>query len=88
VAATSYLVISHPTADLRPDDAEEFQRRYNQAGPAKLRFRSKAEVSGFFHGLELVEPGVVHVDQWRPSLHEIGGAPSTSPIYGGVGRKP
>jgi S-adenosyl methyltransferase len=32
----------------------------------KQRHRTQAEVSRFFDGLELIDPGVVAVQNWRP----------------------
>jgi hypothetical protein len=47
--------------------------------------RDRAQVTRFFDGLELVEPGLVRVQQWRPaSEHE---ANSPAGLWGGVGRK-
>ena len=88
VPSGSYLVISHPTGDLRPGDAAEFQKRYNQSGAARVCFRTKAEVSRFFDGLDLLEPGVVQTDLWWPSVQLVGRATSTNPTYCGVGKKP
>ena len=48
--------------------------------------RSRADFARFFEGLELVEPGIVPIDQWRPDSN--GPAPEwTSSHYGGIGRK-
>jgi S-adenosyl methyltransferase len=49
--------------------------------------RSVEEITRWFDGLELVEPGVVSVTHWRP---EIGEAGRIEPIdgYGAVARKP
>ena len=88
VPSGSYLVISHPTGDLRPGDATEFQNRYNQSGRARACLRSKAEVSRFFDGVALLDPGVVRADQWRPNIARTGRAASTNPLYCGVGKKP
>jgi hypothetical protein len=84
----SYLALSHGTADFH-DDALVGQAKaiYNEA-TAPLVLRSYAEISGFFDGFDLVDPGVVQVPLWRPEgkpprprdLAKIG-------IYGGVGRK-
>lgn len=51
----------------------------------KVTFRSQGEVAPFFAGLELVEPGLVRVQQWRPDNE----AEATSPaaLWGGVARK-
>jgi hypothetical protein len=42
-------------------------------------------VARFFDGLELVEPGMVRVQEWRPAS-EIE-AKSPAALWGGVGRK-
>jgi S-adenosyl methyltransferase len=51
-----------------------------------MTFRSHAEVTRFFDGLELLEPGVVPANYWRPGL----GGPDpvdAIPAYGAIGRK-
>jgi hypothetical protein len=37
--------------------------------------------------LELIEPGVVPVDEWRPENGTDRGVDWTIPFYGGIGRK-
>lgn len=51
----------------------------------KVTFRTHAEVSRFFEGLELVEPGVVPVQDWRPDseLDTLG----PTAMWGGLARK-
>jgi len=48
--------------------------------------RSAPQIERWFDGLELVEPGIVSITQWRPDPLEVG---RIEPIdgYGGVGRK-
>lgn len=48
--------------------------------------RSPEELAGLFTGTELVEPGLVPINAWRPDTD----APWDRPIdaYGAVGRKP
>src|SRR5262249_37903831 len=61
----SYVVISHVTGDTRPEEMGEAARLTKQTTtPAVLRTR--AEIMRFFAGLELVEPGVGWLTQWRP----------------------
>ena len=50
------------------------------------RHRSHAEVTRFFDGLELLDPGVVAVQHWRP-VSELE-ARARSAMWGGVARKP
>jgi hypothetical protein len=49
--------------------------------------RSREQFEGFFEGLELVEPGVVHMSQWRPDPGDQPPA-NVSPAYCAVARKP
>jgi hypothetical protein len=59
----------------------------NRAHKVDFRFRSHAEVSRFFDGLHLVEPGIVPVAEWHPD----GGPTPTreeSNIWAGVARVP
>lgn len=85
----SYLVVSHATADFDPDLLTRVAEAY-QSTVAEGQIRSSSEVSRFFEGLELADPGVVVAHRWRPD----GGEPQPDitdaefPVYGGVGRKP
>ncbi len=51
-----------------------------------VTLRSRAEVAGYFGGLELVEPGLVQVQQWRPGW--AGEAMGPVALWAGVARKP
>jgi hypothetical protein len=82
----SYLVISHPASDIHPGQAEA-QRRYNERVSTPQTLRTRAEVSRFFEGLDLVPPGLVHVHTWRPGPDDIV-PPNGVSAYGGVARKP
>ena len=63
----------------------EATRRYNETGAAPYYLRSPEELAGFFEGLELLEPGVVPLNEWRP---EPGRVPGEVIAVGGVARKP
>ena len=82
----SYLVVSHPASDVRPDPVADMTRRMNQRlkGP-KATVRDRDQVTRFFAGLELLEPGVVQPPQWRPDPG--GPAPSDVTIWCGAARK-
>ncbi|MGW8377359.1 SAM-dependent methyltransferase [Streptomyces sp. ODS28] len=85
----SYLVLSHATSDFtgqeQEKDAENVKETYAKGG-SPLSPRNRAEVERFFEGLEMVEPGVVPPQRWRP---EAGLPDSASiPYYAGVARKP
>ncbi|HEY0817104.1 MAG TPA: SAM-dependent methyltransferase [Pseudonocardia sp.] len=49
--------------------------------------RSVAEITSWFDGLQLVEPGVVSITEWRPDPAEVG-RPAPINSYGGLGRRP
>ncbi|MFF9350567.1 SAM-dependent methyltransferase [Streptomyces sp. NPDC014734] len=85
----SFLVLSHTTGDFDPEGAAKASALYRARGMT-LRLRSHAEFSTFFHGLELVEPGVSLSAEWRPELGEAVDVPGGPPIpgYAGVARKP
>ena len=48
-------------------------------------FRPREQVARFFAGTDLVEPGLVTAEEWRP---DPGGAQGTSSLWCAVGRKP
>ena len=52
-----------------------------------LTARSHDEVSAFFAGLALVEPGVVQLHRWRAGTGDPGTGRELA-NYGGAGRKP
>jgi S-adenosyl methyltransferase len=92
--AGSYLAISHGTRDIpaRPDMSREEMtemgtkvERLYQLTTGSLVTRTHAEVERFFDGLNLLDPGVVEIQRWRPD----GRRPMLpGGFYGGVGRKP
>lgn len=65
--AGSYLVLAHPASDIRAASMAEMTRRVNErmSGP-QATMRDRAAITRFFDGLELVEPGIVQPQQWRP----------------------
>jgi hypothetical protein len=48
--------------------------------------RAAQVVAQFFGGLDLLEPGVVKVTQWRPEYAAEAEGPTS--LWGGVARKP
>jgi SAM-dependent methyltransferase len=84
IAPGGYLALSHITSDGRPDGTVQDARLADTfAGP-----RSRNEVERFFTGLELVEPGLVTVGQWRPeSPEKIDNDQVLGCLHVGVGRK-
>jgi len=84
----SYLALTHPTGDFDPEAAAGARAVAKQSGMTILP-RAEADVARFFDGLELVEPGLVPVPEWRPDPQETPVADPRSVYYwAGVGRKP
>ena len=79
----SHLVISHAGSDLMPDDPEKMQI-YQRASEGAIR--DHAQISAFFEGFDLIEPGLVRVPAWRPT-EEPPADIDRYWMYGGVGRK-
>jgi S-adenosyl methyltransferase len=82
----SYLAVMQPTVDERLNAAAE---RWNRISPTQVYLRDHATVEGWFAGLglDLIEPGIVEVDRWRPTPGDPryrGGMP----LLGAVARKP
>ena len=82
----SYLALSHVASDIEPEKMAAMRERLNRLVAQKGTYRTRDEVTRFFHGLELVGPGMVRIQQWRPDS-EIQ-AKSAAAMWGGVGRKP
>jgi hypothetical protein len=80
----SYLAISHLASDLI--DHQTRQRLEGVASDKiqqQFTYRTHEQVARFFAGTELLEPGLVRVEEWRPSIKTDGKAY----LWGAVGRK-
>ncbi len=82
----SYLTISHPAIDTHHAQAEA-QRVYSERVSTPQTLRTREQVARFFTGLDLVEPGLVQVHQWRPDPGDLAPDGVVS-AHGAVGRKP
>ena len=60
--------------------------QYRDEGGVPYNVRSHEQIAGFFDGLELVEPGVVPIPEWRTEPSRFSG-PTNVAERGGVGRK-
>ncbi|MEU0227419.1 SAM-dependent methyltransferase [Streptomyces sp. NPDC006284] len=80
----SYLSVNDGSRGIDPE-FEQAQDAYNESGAAPYVLRTVEQITAYFDGLELVEPGVVPVTQWRPDA----GSPAPEPIgeHGGLARK-
>jgi hypothetical protein len=83
----SFLVISHAGTDLLPEDVAAFEKSLNAHLVADEHHTARARdvVTGMFDGLDLVEPGLVRVSDWRPDSAEESAL--TTILWGGAARK-
>ncbi|GAA3126308.1 SAM-dependent methyltransferase [Streptomyces echinatus] len=81
----SYLSVNDGSRGIDPV-FEQAQDAYNDSGAIPYNLRTVDAITGYFDGLELVEPGVVSVTQWRPEP----GSPAQEIVaeHGGLARKP
>jgi hypothetical protein len=82
----SYLALSHPAKDIHAAEMAAMAAQLNKMMAEKVTFRTEAEVAPFFAGLELVEPGMTNVPDWRPETDEEATSPAA--LWAGVARKP
>jgi hypothetical protein len=86
VPAGSYLTVSHLANDLYPEQMTELARGFNEQAAVKVILRDHAEISRFFDGLELTDPGIAQISKWRPRSDLEAAAPAI--LWAGVARKP
>jgi hypothetical protein len=84
VPSGSFLVISDTTTDIG-DGASRVASKINpRMGPTRLTPRPRDQIAAYFDGLDLVEPGLVGMPEWRGEAnpHVVINA------FAGVARKP
>lgn len=85
----SYVAVAHLASDIRPDDVARLAEHYGGAMVEPMIPRGRDEISRLLPGLEIVAPGIVPMQHWRPDEPEASsGQIRLSPAYGGVARKP
>jgi hypothetical protein len=86
VPAGSYLALSHGSSDLLTGDARDgFEDVMSRMAQQQFTLRSRDQVARFFTGMDIVEPGIVPLEDWRP---DPGSAPrGTSTLWCAAGRK-
>jgi S-adenosyl methyltransferase len=86
VPTGSYLVLSHAGSDLldrgKQEDLKDVADRMIQN---KITYRNRDQLSRFFEGMNLVEPGLVRVEEWRPDT--AAGTTAKSSLWCAAGRK-
>jgi len=86
MAPGSYLALSHVTGEGEDPRAVAAGTAVYASTASPIVARTRAGILRFFDGLDMAEPGLVPVAQWRPA----GPLPAAAGrgLLGGVGRKP
>jgi trans-aconitate methyltransferase len=82
----STLSISHVPNDMHTGAMAAMSDRLNRLLAQSSTYRSRAEVTAFFDGLDLVEPGVTPIQQWHPATKQEANA--VAAMWGAVAIKP
>ena len=83
----SYLAISHMGSDLMaPETLREMDEIWKRTSQQQYTPRRREQVARFFHGTDVVAPGLVRVEEWRPEPGT--GTARKSIMWSAVGRKP
>ncbi len=87
VPSGSYLAVSHMGSDLIPAQTQQEMSSIGaRVSQQQYWNRSREQVARFFAGTELVAPGLVRVEDWRPEPDSTSGS-HASALWGAVGRK-
>ncbi|AHH17342.1 O-methyltransferase involved in polyketide biosynthesis [Nocardia nova SH22a] len=87
LAPGSFVVASHITSDLEPEAMDRAFEMYRQ-NAVHVQARTREEFTTFFDGLELLDPGIVTVNRWRPGIEPPSWLDAQVNCYGAVARKP
>ncbi|MFE5889420.1 SAM-dependent methyltransferase [Streptomyces sp. NPDC002285] len=81
----SYLSLNEGSRGTDPA-YEQAQDAYNETGAVPYFLRPVDQITAYFEGLDLVEPGIVSVPLWHPDPSDE--EPQPIGQHGGLGRKP
>ena len=86
VPSGSYLALSHLGPEFfDPETLREAQDVSGRRVQQQMTWRNREQVARFFEGTDLVAPGLVRVEEWRPEPGPSG--TDRSSLWGAVGRK-
>jgi hypothetical protein len=82
----SYLAVSHLGSDLLEREAKQgFENIVSRSAQQQYIGRDRAEMLRFFEGTDLIEPGLVRVEEWRPD--PVTDETGRSALWCALGRK-
>jgi trans-aconitate methyltransferase len=92
LAPGSHLLVSHISIDGQNVDADDLQfvrNTYEQQTTTPFRTRTRGQIERFMTGLDLLDPGLVWLTEWRPGPGDpmdFADDPSSSGVLAAVGR--
>jgi hypothetical protein len=84
----SYFAATHAAYELLAPEHRDDLLELERAGKTDFISRPRDEFAGFFDGCDLVEPGVVPVQRWRPLKDTMLLPDEQVGAFGGLGKKP
>ncbi|WP_165950153.1 SAM-dependent methyltransferase [Actinomadura sp. GC306] len=89
----SHLLLTHAISDPDPETTAQLAALYQdnktvRGSRTRSNLRTAAEVEELMRDLDLLPPGMVLLQQWRPDTPEPEPAPRSIRALGGIGRKP
>lgn len=89
MAPGSCLILSHLTRDGHPPELVRIKETVLVNAGTPFAYRGREEISRYFDGFDLVEPGLTAVTRWRASGETMPVLEAAGTWWlGGVGRKP
>ena len=82
----SYLAVSHSTQELRPAQLTDGVMDIYSRATTPFTLRTREQIRAVVDGYELLDPGLVLVEQWRTGVIANVENPERFPIWAGLGR--
>ena len=82
----SYLAVSHSTQELRPAVLTDGVMDIYQRATAPFTLRTREQIRSLVSGYDLLDPGLVLVEEWRPGAVADVENPERFPVWAGIGR--
>jgi hypothetical protein len=81
----SWVAISHGTDEVVSPQISNHISPLYQRTASPLVSRSRAELAALLDGYEMIDPGLVLVEQWRPGSAADAEDPARYPVWAGIG---
>ena len=82
----SYLVVCHASDGMQPPAITAGHRELYRRTATPMTMRNRDQVTAFFEGYQVLDPGVVLLEQWAPGRPREVRDPQRVPAWVGVGR--